>query len=107
MSGAAPHQGPDSGQSSAPGSNCVALTGSLTMNSVGPWFKQLSRMPSDQTVILDFSKVTEADSSAIAMISAFKRERAERSGGVVLVNVPPSLKVVADIYDAADVLTQS
>ena len=82
----------------------VALNGPLTMNSVGTWFAQLSKPFAEKHLVLDFAKVTEADSSALAMISAIKRDCASRAVTVSLKDLPQSVKVVADIYDAADLL---
>ncbi len=82
----------------------VALTGPLTMNTVGGWFDQLSKPYPEKHLLLDFAKVTEADSSALAMISAIKRDCATRAVVVSLKELPQSVKTVADIYDAADLL---
>jgi ABC-type transporter Mla MlaB component len=55
-------------------------------------------------VVLDFAKVKEADSSALAMISAIKRDFSSRDVEVSIKDFPQSVKVVADIYDAAGLL---
>lgn len=97
MSGAKPSTG-------LPAMKYVALTGPLTMNTVGGWFAELSKPFSEKMVVLDFTKVTEADSSALAMISAIKRDFSSRDVEVSIKDLPQSVKVVADIYDAAGLL---
>ena len=82
----------------------VALTGPLTVNTVGDWFAELGKPFSEKMVVLDFAKVTEADSIALAMISAIKRDFSSRDVEVSIKDLPQSVKVVADIYDAAGLL---
>ena len=100
----AKRSGPDAGQPDVLAMKYVALSGPLTMNTVGRWCAELTKPYSENTLVLDFAKVTEADSSALAMISAIKRDCASRAVAVTLKDLPPSVKVVADIYDASDLL---
>lgn len=95
---------PDAGQSDVIVTKYVALSGPLTMNTVGDWCKDLAKPFSEKMLVLDFAKVTEADSSALAMISAIKRDCSARNINVSIKNIPQSVKVVADIYDAAGLL---
>ena len=104
MSGSKHLDRPDAGQKGVLGMKYVALSGPLTMNTVGVWFAELPKPFAEKIVVLDFAKVTEADSSALAMISAIKRELVARDIDVSIKDIPQSVKVVADIYDAAGLL---
>lgn len=104
MSGSKHLDRPDAGQKGVLSMKYVALSGPLTMNTVGVWFAELTKPFAEKIVVLDFAKVTEADSSALAMISAIKRELVARDIDVSIKDIPQSVKVVADIYDAAGLL---
>lgn len=97
-------QGHETNRPTGHGLSVVALSGPLTMKTVGKWFAELSKPIAGKVLVLDFAKVTEADSSALAMISAIRRDYAARSVDVSLKDVPASVRVVADIYDAAGLL---
>jgi ABC-type transporter Mla MlaB component len=99
---------PDGALTTSPAAHGVkhlALDGPLTMNTVGAWYARLNGPFEGKSLVLDLSKVTDADSSGLALITAIKRTFSERSIDVTLQSVPQSLTLVADIYDAADVLT--
>ena len=51
-------------------------------------------------VVVDLAQVTEADSSAIAVLLAWQREQRSRSGSLRVQNAPAGLRSIAHAYGA-------
>ncbi len=47
---------------------------------------------------IDFSAITEVDSSAVALLLEWRREAARRSKGLYFVNLPANLLALAELY---------
>jgi phospholipid transport system transporter-binding protein len=66
---------------------------------------QSARFPSGQgAVTIDLSRVTEVDSSAVALLLQWTREAASSGREIKLVGVPPSLTTLADLYGVRTLL---
>ncbi len=47
---------------------------------------------------IDFSAITEVDSSAVALLLEWRREAARRGKGLYFVNLPANLLALAELY---------
>ena len=84
----------------------LALSGPLTMNSVGKCYHALT-LPSTATDIrIDLSGVTEVDSSAVALLTTLIRQTEMRGSRVRLESIPQSIFDIAGIYDADELLAE-
>ena len=55
-------------------------------------------------VTLDFSGVSEVDSSALALILEYRRAAESAGKRVTVSNLPASLKTMADLYGVTDLI---
>ena len=54
--------------------------------------------------LVDLAEVTEADSSAVAVLLAWTRIATERGQGLAIVGVPPGVRSLAALYGVAELL---
>ncbi len=55
--------------------------------------------------LIDLQAVSEADSSAVALMLAWIRQANMISAGVAFANVPPGVRALAELYGVIDLLT--
>ena len=84
----------------------LALSGPLTMNSVGQCYRALTRPSNGTDIQIDLSGVTEVDSSAIALLTTLIRQTETSGFRVHLENVPQSIVDIAGIYDVSALLAE-
>jgi phospholipid transport system transporter-binding protein len=53
---------------------------------------------------IDFSAVTDVDSSAVALLLEWRRQAAERGKKLEFVNLPANLLALAELYGVADLI---
>jgi phospholipid transport system transporter-binding protein len=63
----------------------------------------MSALAGDATTV-DLSQVTDADSSAVAVLLAWVRSAQERQRAISIVNSPESVRSLAALYGVADLL---
>lgn len=63
----------------------------------------MSALAGDATAV-DLSQVTDADSSAVAVLLAWVRSAQERQRAISIVNSPESVRSLAALYGVADLL---
>lgn len=56
------------------------------------------------TPVIDFKGVTQSDSSGLALMMAWKRAAKKGNKTVQFINVPPSLRAIADVCDVSEIL---
>jgi phospholipid transport system transporter-binding protein len=85
----------------------LALSGALTFANAAQVFEQTDRaLQSGTQTRLDLSAVTRADSAGLACVLALLA-RASRSGRPLRVsNIPESLRALAEVCDARDLLAE-
>jgi phospholipid transport system transporter-binding protein len=49
-------------------------------------------------LVIDFAKITDVDSSAVALLLEWRREAARRGKGLEFVNLPANLLALAELY---------
>jgi len=80
------------------------IRGAVTLHNVQSLLVQGSRLTGERELHLDFSGVSEADSSAVALMLAWTREAAARGQGIVFENCPASLRTLISLYDVGEYL---
>ena len=83
----------------------IALSGTLTMDSVGAMYGQLKPFEAGATLVVDASAVTKADSSALALMTTLMRRAREQNMRVDLKPLPQALSAIIQIYGLQDILT--
>lgn len=83
----------------------VLLTGALTMDTVPGVLETARAAIRDGARIVDFSKVTEADSAAIALGLELLREAEQAGLQLTLENLPPAMLKLASLYSVSTLLT--
>jgi phospholipid transport system transporter-binding protein len=84
----------------------LALSGPLTMNSVGKCYHALTLPYTATDIRIDLSGVTEVDSSAVALLTTLIRQTETRGSRVCLESIPQSIFDIAGIYDADALLAE-
>lgn len=56
---------------------------------------------------IDFSAITEVDSSAVALLLEWRREAARRGKGLYFVNLPANLLALAELYGVTGLIQPS
>ena len=84
----------------------LALSGPLTMNSVGKCYHALTLPHTATDIRIDLSGVTEVDSSAVALLTTLIRQTEMRGSRVRLESIPQSIFDIAGIYDADELLAE-
>ena len=80
----------------------LALEGALSFETL-PRVLEESRAYSarpdlPERLTIDFSAITEVDSSAVALLLEWRREAARRGKGLYFVNLPANLLSLAELY---------
>lgn len=80
----------------------LALEGALSFETL-PRVLEESRAYSarpdlPERLAIDFSAITEVDSSAVALLLEWRREAARRGKGLYFVNLPANLLSLAELY---------
>lgn len=80
----------------------LALEGALSFETL-PQVLEVSREYSSRPdlpdrLTIDFSAITEVDSSAVALLLEWRREAARRGKGLYFVNLPANLLALAELY---------
>ena len=57
-----------------------------------------------EMLTIDFAKVTEVDSSAVALLLEWRRESERRSKALRFVNLPANLMALAELYGVDDLI---
>ena len=86
----------------------LALEGALSFESL-PAVLEKSRQYTDREdlpdrLTIDFSAITEVDSSAVALLLEWRREAARRGKTLQFVNLPANLLSLADLYGVTGLL---
>lgn len=81
--------------------------GPLTLDTVTRQLGALDGLSSPGEVVVDLSGVTEADSSAVALLLAWTRNVAAGGRMLKLVSVPNGLQRLIAVYGLAELLPQA
>ena len=84
----------------------IAPQGSLTMASAGKAFRDIEKIPAENTIIIDLSGVEQIDSSAIALLVTALHTARLKGQTVRLRSVPNHIMQFAEIYGLHQALAQ-
>jgi len=87
------------------GGQRIALSGALTMETVGALYHGMKQLQAGSVLTLDASGVTQADSSALALITTISRMAGERNMRVEIRPLPKVLSSILEIYGLQDILS--
>ena len=91
-----------------PGGEVLRLEGALQFATVPAVLEQSERyaarsdLPDKLTI--DFSAITEVDSSAVALLLEWRRLAAARGKALAFVNLPANLEALAGLYGVTDLI---
>lgn len=84
--------------------NAWRFQGALTFDDAAQVFEASAAVPLPADGI-DFSGMTRADSSALAVVIALRRRAAAEGRALSLHNLPPSLRSLAVVYGVEELIT--
>lgn len=85
----------------------VVVSGRITMAEAASLLEEGRCMVAAGPVVFDLAGVTEADSSALAVLFGWLREARQRGQQLSFSNTPANLLSLADVYGVSDLLVQS
>ena len=80
------------------------IEGSVTLASVSALLAEGSRTLDGSSVVVDFSGVTEADSSAISLMLEWTRRMHASNRQILFTNLGGSLMSIANLYGVTDLI---
>jgi phospholipid transport system transporter-binding protein len=80
------------------------LMGALTFDDAATVFDASKSIALPASNVVDLSGLTQADSSALAVVLAIKRRAASEGRALAVEGVPSSLRSLAVVYGVADLL---
>jgi phospholipid transport system transporter-binding protein len=83
------------------------VTGSVLMDNVNAVLRQSAELSMEEAVTVDFSAVTDLDTSAISLIMEWQRRAAKSGCDVIFVNLPESLISLASLYGVTEFIPSS
>ena len=82
----------------------LLVVGHLTMDTVPALYEQGLQHLKQKELILDFTKVETADSSAVSLLLGWTRAAKQSNCVVSVVNLPSSMLSLAGLYGVSDLL---
>jgi phospholipid transport system transporter-binding protein len=92
----------------APSGEVLKLKGALSFESLPSVLAEsaqfTARTDLPDRLVIDFSEITDIDSSAVALLLEWRREARARGKTLEFVNLPPNLLALAQLYGVADLI---
>lgn len=85
------------------GERCV-LNGAITMKNVTAVLQESARVFAGAHLVVDFSGVTDVDSSALSLLLEWRRAAHATERVIAFTNLPANLKSLADLYGVSELL---
>ncbi|NDU91361.1 MAG: STAS domain-containing protein [Ferrovum sp.] len=82
----------------------LVLSGPLVMDSANTMLNEAKSVAASMDVTVDFSGVTDIDSSALALMLQWRREAEAAGRTVTFEGVPDNLRVLAELYGVSFLL---
>ena len=80
------------------------VCGPVTLASVESLLAQGKQALNGNELTFDLSGVSEADSSAVALMLAWSREASARGASICFQNLPQNLRTLVSVYDVGELL---
>lgn len=85
---------------------CIQVSGRITMADAAVALDEGRQFITGDAAVFDLAAVSEADSSALAVLFGWIREAQGRGVALSFANTPASLVSLADVYGVSDLLPQ-
>lgn len=85
--------------------DALMLEGPVTIKTVPALVAQIPLHLNAGVRRIDFAKVSDVDSAAVALALEWQRHAASRNVPVALLNVPEALRNLANLYGVTDLIT--
>ena len=89
---------------SCEGERC-AVQGPITLRNVTDVLAESATRFIGPRIVVDLSGVTEVDSAAVSLLLEWRREAAKAGRRIEFVNLPASVKSLADLYGVSHLIT--
>ena len=94
--------------STAAAGEALALTGELSFDTIPQVLEEsaayAARTDLPDRLTIDFSGITNVDSSAVALLLDWRRMAVKRGKTLVFVNLPANLLALAELYGVAELI---
>lgn len=81
------------------------MHGPLTIGNAAEVLAESATRFSGNNLVVDLSGVTEVDSSAVSLLLEWRRTAKRANRHIEFVNLPQSLRSLADLYGVSDLIT--
>jgi phospholipid transport system transporter-binding protein len=92
----------------APSGEVLKLKGALSFESLPSVLAEsaqfTARTDLPERLVIDFSGITDIDSSAVALLLEWRRQALAHAKTLEFVNLPPNLLALAQLYGVADLI---
>ena len=88
---------------SCEGGRCI-VQGPITLANATAVLAESTNVFTTPSVVVDLSRVTEVDSAAISLLLEWRRAAGRSQRHIEFVNLPESLKSLADLYGVSDLI---
>ncbi|MEO5655535.1 MAG: STAS domain-containing protein [Nitrosospira sp.] len=82
----------------------LSVEGSITINNVVAMVGQGIALFDRDDVVIDLTRVTEVDSSAVSMLLEWQREAGRRNCSVHFANIPLNLRSLVQLYGLSELM---
>jgi phospholipid transport system transporter-binding protein len=89
---------------SCEGDRCT-VQGPITMNNATEVLAESTNRFTGDHVVVDLSAVTEVDSAAVSLLLEWRRAAKRANRRIEFVNLPESLRSLADLYGVSHLIT--
>ncbi len=83
----------------------LRVEGSITVHNVVAVVEQGKALFASDDLVIDLTKVTEVDSSAVSMLLEWQREARRRNRRIRFANTPQNLKGLAQLYGISELIS--
>ena len=88
------------------GDGKLSVEGSVTFNNVAAVVEQGIALFNQDDLVIDLTRVTEVDSSAISMLLEWQREAGRRNRRMCFANMPQNLRGFAQLYGVSELILE-
>lgn len=85
----------------------LSVEGSVTFNNVVAVVERGIALFNHDDVVIDLTRVTEVDSSAVSMLLEWQREAGRRNRRMCFANMPQNLQGLAQLYGVSELILQA
>lgn len=82
----------------------LSVEGSITFNNVVAVVERGIALFNHDDLVIDLTRVTEVDSSAVSMLLEWQREASRRNRRMCFANMPQNLRGLAQLYGVSELI---